>query len=191
MHSDLDVGSQFVVRLMFQITTADGRQIDAVSQNGLNVQQSSAQNTSAVRVYGAAIPSASPPDMTKEALKGLALLVVEDNIINRVVAEGLLRSMGAEITLAVDGFHALEILQSGADFDLILLDIQMPGMDGCELARKIRLLPGAVNELPLIAMTANVMDDDIARCLAAGMDDHIGKPLNIRTMVDKILARIG
>lgn len=191
VHSDLDVGSQFVVRLMFQITTADGRQIDAVSQNGLNVQQSSAQNTSAVRVYGAAIPSASPPDMTKEALKGLALLVVEDNIINRVVAEGLLRSMGAEITLAVDGFHALEILQSGADFDLILLDIQMPGMDGCELARKIRLLPGAVNELPLIAMTANVMDDDIARCLAAGMDDHIGKPLNIRTMVDKILARIG
>ena len=191
VHSEPGLGSQFAVRLNFQTTQNDAPVKGALSNGGLVGSQAMTQEASIERVYAAAIPVPPPSEVTKEVLSGLALLVVEDNIINRVVAEGLLRSLGAEITLAVDGFHALEILQSRTDFDIILLDIQMPGMDGYEVARKIRALPGALGQLPLVAMTANVMADDIARCYAAGMNDHIGKPLNIRVMADKILACVG
>jgi signal transduction histidine kinase/CheY-like chemotaxis protein len=191
VQSEVGVGSVFTIEIMFRVPHDYSGQLGLVSENGLNVQQSLAQGEPPMRVYDGAIPMESKAEVTENELQGLRLLVVEDNTLNRLVAERLLQSRGAEVTLAVDGFNALEILNSSSDFDLILLDIQMPGMDGYELARKIRELPDGVARLPLVAMTANVMTDDIDRCYNAGMDDHIGKPLDISAMSNKILLHVG
>jgi signal transduction histidine kinase/CheY-like chemotaxis protein len=111
----------------------------------------------------------------EETLAGLRLLLVEDNPINRMVAGEILRRAGAEVIIAENGCAALEKLD--ADVDAVLMDVQMPEMDGLEAARRIRAQPRYA-DLPIIAMTANVTQDDIHACLHAGMNDHVGKPLD-------------
>ena len=108
----------------------------------------------------------------------LRLLVVEDNMVNQELIVALLSPFDLSIVTAADGVEAVEAA-SREDFDLILMDIQMPNMDGLTATRRIRAdCPAARRQPPIIAMTANVMPDQIARCLAAGMDDHIGKPID-------------
>jgi len=191
VHSELGHGSQFSVRLMFPIGAGsklvDGMVLNQKLAVPLNrLPRDVTEPALAVATDGTA--QAPPTNVPRGTLSGLAILIVEDNAINRLVAEGLLRSEGAEISLAQDGYQALEILKSKPDLDLILLDVQMPGMDGYEVARTIRAMTGEVSHIPIMAMTANVMADDVALCLAAGMDDHIGKPLDINAMADKIVA---
>ncbi|MFM7302928.1 MAG: ATP-binding protein, partial [Alphaproteobacteria bacterium] len=106
----------------------------------------------------------------------LRLLVVDDVKANRDVAGALLASLGHDIAFAGGGAEALEKLQKGA-FDLVLMDLQMPEMDGFEAARAIRAMPDPVGKVPIFALTASVMPDQIAAAQAAGMDEHIGKPL--------------
>jgi two-component system sensor histidine kinase/response regulator len=108
-------------------------------------------------------------------LIGVSILLVEDNLINQEVAVGMLRRAGAEVTVADSGEAALDRLDHTA-FDLVLMDIQMPGMDGYETTRALRARP-ELAELPVIAMTADVMPEQRARCLAAGMNDHLPKPV--------------
>ena len=131
----------------------------------------------------AAAPAAQTP------LAGRRLLLIEDNPINQMVANKILESAGATIEVAASGQEALDIL-SRRRFEAVLMDIQMPGMDGYETTRRLRALPGLAG-LPVIAMTANAMPADRERCLAAGMNDHIPKPLDVAQVVEVILRHLG
>jgi signal transduction histidine kinase/DNA-binding response OmpR family regulator len=113
-------------------------------------------------------------------LAGALVLLVEDNEINQELALELLRNAGIETDVANNGQEALEHL-AGRDYDGVLMDIQMPVMDGYTAAREIRKQPRWKN-LPVIAMTANAMVGDRDKALAAGMNDHIAKPLNVAIM---------
>lgn len=109
-------------------------------------------------------------------LKGARILLAEDSKINQQVTSELLAEVGLQIEIAENGLQALEMAQAN-HYDLILMDMQMPEMDGLEATRALRVLP-ALSYLPIIAMTANAMESDKVRCLEAGMNDFVTKPIN-------------
>jgi len=109
------------------------------------------------------------------AIRGAQILLVEDNDINQQVALEFLERSGMKVTLAENGVEALQILETQT-FDAVLMDLQMPVMDGLEATRRIRQDP-RFRDLPVIAMTAAVMAQDREACLAAGMNDHVAKPI--------------
>lgn len=116
-------------------------------------------------------------------LVGLRLLVVEDNPLNRQVAQELLEGEGAEVALAEGGNQGVvTVLRGAQSFDAVLMDIQMPDMDGLEATRLIRESPLHRN-LPIIAMTANASASEREACLAAGMNEHVGKPIDLERLV--------
>jgi signal transduction histidine kinase/CheY-like chemotaxis protein len=123
---------------------------------------------------------------------GKRLLIVEDIEINREILLSLLEHTGLNIDCAVNGEEAVALIEgSPQKYDAVLMDMQMPVMDGLEATRRIRnfeskLDPNMHKPIPIIAMTANVFKDDIEQCLAAGMNDHIGKPIDIDEMVEKL-----
>ena len=104
------------------------------------------------------------------------MLLVEDNEINQEVAIGLLEDAAIQVDLAENGEIAVRMAQE-TDYDAVLMDMQMPVMDGIEATRAIRSDP-RFQDLPIIAMTANAMAADREKCLKAGMNDHIGKPID-------------
>lgn len=119
-------------------------------------------------------------------LNGLRLLLVEDNAINQQVARELLCSEGATVVLANDGHAAVAMVTGKGDaYDAVLMDVQMPGMDGYSATRAIRLRADLAN-LPIIAITANAMASDRAEALAAGMNDHVGKPFQLAELISVI-----
>ena len=126
---------------------------------------------------------------------GKRLLLVEDVEINREILLMLLEDTGLMIDCAENGKEALDMVAKAPDrYDIVFMDVQMPKMDGLEATRRIRALPETYNcqgekklpRLPIIAMTANVFKDDIEICLASGMDDHLGKPLDIDKVFEKL-----
>jgi two-component system sensor histidine kinase/response regulator len=117
----------------------------------------------------------------QDSLKGARVLLVEDNELNRELACELLNSAGIELEQAVDGKQALDLLERDADFDGVLMDCQMPVLDGYTATQRIRQQPRFA-ALPVIAMTANAMAGDREKALACGMNDHISKPLNVAAM---------
>ncbi len=124
-----------------------------------------------------------------DGLTGHRLLVVEDNAINQEVVRGLLERYGAIVEIAVNGAESVALLkrQGIQAFDAVLMDIQMPEMDGYEATRRIRALPG-FDRLPIIGLTAHVQRQEIELMQAAGMNDHVGKPIDPRLLF-KTLAR--
>jgi len=111
------------------------------------------------------------------------VLVVEDNAVNQKVAQGMLERMGCRVDVAGDGRAALELLGS-IPYDLVLMDVQMPVMDGLEATRELRRREhGSERHLPIVAMTAHAMQSDRERCLAAGMDDYVSKPIRRRELL--------
>ena len=120
-----------------------------------------------------------------EQLQGVRLLLVEDNKMNQELAQELLTQAGILVTIADHGQAALDLLAQGLIFDGILMDCQMPVMDGYVATKKIRVNP-AFAALPIIAMTANAMSEDREKVLAVGMNDHIAKPLNLDQMYSTI-----
>jgi CheY-like chemotaxis protein len=114
------------------------------------------------------------------------VLLVEDNALNQEVALELLRQAGLDVDLAENGVAAVEMVRRN-DYDLVFMDVQMPVMDGLAATRRIRALP-ARNRVPIVAMTANAMSSDRARCMEAGMNDHIAKPINPDELHSKLLA---
>jgi len=112
-----------------------------------------------------------------QALPRLSVLLAEDNGVNRKVAAALLQKWGHMVTAVADGQEAVEAVRA-AVFDVVLMDVQMPGMDGLEATRFIRAMDGPVAKLPIIALTANAMPADQQRCLEAGMNDYVSKPID-------------
>jgi PAS domain S-box-containing protein len=125
---------------------------------------------------------------TNGRFTGKKLLIAEDVEINREILISLLEGTGINIDCARNGMEAVEMVTDAPEkYDAVLMDIQMPRMDGLEATRRIRALavPGIKN-LPIIAMTAHVFKSDIEGCLAAGMDDHVGKPIDIDDVLKKL-----
>ena len=117
----------------------------------------------------------------KLSFQGLRVLLVEDNAFNRDVAIEMLQSLDLEVDYAINGLECLNRLNSGNAYDLILMDIQMPVMDGLKATRLILANPNFA-KLPIIAMTAHAMAEDREKSLAAGMNDHVTKPVNPRQL---------
>ncbi len=117
----------------------------------------------------------APPPADLSLIKGAAILLVEDNLFNQQVAQELLEEAGAAVTLANNGQEALDWLLK-AHFDCVLMDVQMPVMDGLEATRQIRANP-ALSSTPVIGLTANAGKEDQARCFDAGMNDFVSKPI--------------
>ncbi len=122
-------------------------------------------------------PTGSHAPQARRRDAGPRILVAEDNPINQEVIRGFLKFRGWTCDLAEDGAKAVEAFDAGG-YDLILMDIQMPGMDGFEATRRIRTLGDRGASLPIIALTANAMRGDDRRCLAAGMNGYISKPID-------------
>lgn len=141
---------------------------------------------------GLSHPAATPADRRSlagaqwPALRGRTALLVEDNPINQEVARDLLELVGMEVSVAGDGPRALEALKAHA-FDIVLMDIHMPGMDGIETTGAIRHDLG-LRALPVLALTADAMSADRIRCIEGGMNDHISKPIDARAMFRTIAA---
>ena len=117
---------------------------------------------------------------TAKLVRGAHLLLVEDNTINQEIAVELLSNAGITVDVANNGVEAVDKVQQ-ADYDGVLMDCQMPLMDGYEATRRIRT-DARFRELPIIAMTANVMAGDRERCIDAGMNDHVGKPIDVNEL---------
>ncbi|MFT5489474.1 MAG: PAS domain S-box-containing protein [Alphaproteobacteria bacterium] len=117
----------------------------------------------------------------------MRILLAEDNIVNQKVAVAMLMRMGHVVTVANNGLEALNEAKANA-FDVVLMDIHMPQMEGLEALQKIRALDGAVSEIPVIALTANAMKGDREKYIVAGMDDYVAKPINT-TLLSEALAK--
>jgi CheY-like chemotaxis protein len=125
------------------------------------------------------------PHSTSESRQTLRILLAEDNTVNQVVAARLLEKRGHAVVIAGNGKAALAALDAPGSgrFDLLLMDVQMPGMDGLEATRIIRARePSSGPRLPIIAMTAHAMKGDEQRCLAAGMDGYVAKPIRVEQL---------
>lgn len=130
-------------------------------------------------------PLAQTAAIDLSAIIGAHILLVEDNELNQEVATELLTSAGFAVDIAADGAVALRRVQE-QHYDIVLMDMQMPVMDGLAATRAIRQLPG-YGDLPIVAMTANAMAGDRERCIAAGMNDHIAKPIDPQDLTAKLL----
>ena len=122
-------------------------------------------------------------------LAGKRVLVVEDDPVNQQVVGGLLESLGIDVTRVGGGRAAIETVATSS-FDLVLMDVQMPDMDGLETTRRLREEPPG-DDLPIIALTAHAMKGDRDRCLAAGMNDHLTKPIDPERLAEVLCAWLG
>ncbi|MDG2528728.1 hybrid sensor histidine kinase/response regulator [Caulobacter endophyticus] len=129
------------------------------------------------------LPAAPSPVSLDQPVR---LLLVEDNPANRELIGALLAPFEVEVEMAVDGVAAVDAFKAGKAYDLVLMDVQMPVMDGLTATRRIRALEPTGRHIPIVAMTANVLPDQIATCMAAGMDDHLGKPINPGRLLEMV-----
>jgi CheY-like chemotaxis protein len=124
----------------------------------------------------------------EDCFQGYRVLLAEDVEINREIVLALLEPTGLTIDCAENGAEAVRLYnEAPGKYDMIFMDVQMPEVDGYEATRRIRALdiPGA-KEIPIVAMTANVFREDVAKCLEAGMNDHVGKPLDFEEVLDRL-----
>ncbi|KQP22478.1 PAS domain S-box protein [Pseudorhodoferax sp. Leaf267] len=135
--------------------------------------------------HGAAPPQAGASAAETLPLRGARLLLAEDNEINQQIAVELLEGAGASVVIANDGRQAVDMASDGSTYDAVLMDLQMPVLDGIEATRAIRA-DTRLADLPIIAMTAHAMAEERERCLAVGMVDHITKPLDPQAMFDTL-----
>jgi CheY-like chemotaxis protein/two-component sensor histidine kinase len=162
LESTLGVGSTFTVELDFALASTEA----------------------------AARLDAPPPKAGEHVLRGVRVLVVDDSDINLDVTKRILELEGAQVFLASDGQQAFDMLQAGPRaFDVVLMDVQMPVLDGHDATRRIRL-ELKLEDLPIIALTAGALSSERQRATAAGMDDYIVKPFDAQALVSSILRRL-
>ena len=133
-------------------------------------------------------------DASEKSIKGLHILLAEDNELNMEITEFVLQNEGADLTKAWDGQEAVELFRNSepGEFDVILMDIMMPVMDGYEAAKMIRSLDREdAKEVPIIAMTANAFTEDRIKAKAAGMDEHVAKPVDVELLIKVIHKLVG
>ncbi|MBE0488922.1 MAG: response regulator [Halomonas sp.] len=126
----------------------------------------------------------------RKDLRSAHLLVVEDNPVNQQVARAMLERLGCSVAIAGSGAAALQLAAAGR-FDLIFMDIQMPDMDGLEVTRRLRARDGWAAEVPIVAMTAGGPGGEQARCLAAGMNGYLTKPLRQELLLEALIRYLG
>jgi CheY-like chemotaxis protein len=114
------------------------------------------------------------------------ILLVDDNPVNQIVAKAMLVQDGHDVVVVADGAEAVAAVQESS-FDLVLMDMQMPVMDGLEATRRIRALDAPTRNIPVVALSANVMEEQIMHCRQAGMNDHLAKPIDRSEMRQMIL----
>ncbi|MFN7935004.1 MAG: PAS domain S-box protein [Bryobacteraceae bacterium] len=128
------------------------------------------------RILALPLPKVQTQSPDQRPYLGTRVLVVEDNAINQRVAAALLRKLGIQVDLAGNGREGLDMV-ARFPFDLVLMDCQMPEMDGFEATRQIRLLPAPASRVPIVAITAGAMEADRTKCMQAGMTDYLAKPI--------------
>jgi CheY-like chemotaxis protein len=111
----------------------------------------------------------------------LKILVAEDNKVNQLVILRMLQKMGCQPDLACDGPSAVRMVEANS-YDVVLMDLHMPGVDGLEATRQIRRMPAARSCIPIVALTASASSEDRSRCLAAGMNDYLTKPMGLQAL---------
>jgi two-component system sensor histidine kinase/response regulator len=156
----------------------------SVFRLGLPTERPAAQISATPPAPAAVAPRLEP---SRQAATPVRLLLAEDNPVNSKVALLLLERLGYAVDVAVNGREVLELLQR-ASYRLVLMDCQMPEMDGYEATAIIREQEGGLHRIPIVAMTANAMSGDRERCIAAGMDDYLPKPIE-RARLAEILAK--
>lgn len=161
LHSQVGIGSTFIVHLPYE----------KVNQDAVYTSESPAK------------------DESLELLRGADVLVVEDNAVNQLLVKKVLDKMGCNIDIATTGREALDCVRENR-YDVILMDVQMPEMDGNEATRQIRKMPSPIADTPIIAMTAQAFASDVSECIAAGMNDYLSKPFKPQDLYAKILKYI-
>ncbi len=132
----------------------------------------------------------SANETEEQSLEGLKVLLVEDNELNREIAEAILSDLGCSIDCAVNGLEAVHKVMDSkiGDYDVVLMDVQMPIMDGYRATKEIRFLRDKeLAKIPIIAMTANAFEEDRKKALEVGMDEHIAKPISVSSLCNTIL----
>ena len=135
-------------------------------------------------------PKNEPAVVSDRAKRDRRILLVEDMEVNREIATAILSNSGYHVDAVPDGADAISAVKSGK-YDLVLMDVQMPGMDGITATKILRSLPPPIGSIPIIAMTANVLPDQIDGFIKAGMDGHVGKPFKPAKLIDAIESHIG
>lgn len=182
-------GSRFSVRIEFPLSEdSDEIKRDSIKASFGTALTEQKREDLVVTPHTVTGPTPPPETIEKEKpLTGVTVLVVEDIKVNQLIAQEILEELGASTAIAENGLEALQMLEREGAFDIVLMDIQMPEMDGYEATRKIRK-DSRFADLPVVAMTANAMVSDIEQCKAAGMNDHIAKPIDEDELLRKVLA---
>ena len=150
------------------------------------VKQPSSSSSPSDTTSLARLSSATCCDSTSEQPLISRVLLAEDNVVNQSVARRLLEKQGHIVTVVADGNAALNALQH-ATYDVVLMDVQMPNMDGLEATMRIRTMEQSTGQhIPVIAMTAHAMQSDRDRCIAAGMDAYLSKPIEAVKLLETI-----
>ena len=129
--------------------------------------------------------STEPTEADAVSENNLHVLLVEDNIVNQLVARTVLERRGHSVDIAGDGAVALEMVAQNR-YDIVLMDVQMPTMDGMEATRRIRQSEKGSHRIPIIAMTAHAMMGDREECLSVGMDDYVSKPIDPTLLIETL-----
>jgi signal transduction histidine kinase/CheY-like chemotaxis protein/HPt (histidine-containing phosphotransfer) domain-containing protein len=166
-----------------RIVLAMGGEIGVDSRSGAG-----ATFTVTVALDRAQAPLAPETDLAAPAVTPLRILLAEDNPVNREVALGLLKRHGHSVTVVTDGANAVAAARPGG-FDVILMDVHMPGMDGIEASRAVRGFSGPAGRVPIVALSASVLKEEIDVCFEAGMDEFLPKPIDPAALA-RVLARL-
>jgi len=194
VESEPGVGSRFHFTLRLKTigdAVTDPGRIGRRLRNPVRMQAADDQELVGGAIADTVEPLSPGSPLGQHRLAGLRLLVVDDNPINQQVAEELLSNEGAQVAVASSGRSGVAMALAGdPPFDAVLMDIQMPGMDGYEATRLLRR-EARTHTLPIIAMTANAMESDKVACAAAGMNDHVAKPIDLEALIATILRHSG
>ncbi len=184
------------------ILTSGGRDGDDLVRDQLGITERLMKPVKQSEMFNAivrALGESAPDDETEfeydeqcdDQIGHLKVLLAEDNVINQKLAIGVLSRFGHEVTVANNGKEVLDALEKGS-FDVVMMDVQMPVMDGFEATTAIREREGeSGNHIPIIAMTAHAMKGDRERCINAGMDEYVAKPIRINTLKEKLSLVLG